>query len=128
MGATLDLLTLREHGLRVYVNRVLRRMFELKRDEVTGGSRKQHNEELHNLCSSQNMIRMIKSGRMRLEGHAARIGEKRNIYINICVIGGNVRRKEVIRKTKTRWADNIKKYLGEIGWGGVDRRTSGRLL
>jgi hypothetical protein len=57
---------------------VLKRIFEPKKDEVTGGWRKLHNEELHNLYSSPSKIRMIKSRRMRWEGHVARMGEKRN--------------------------------------------------
>jgi hypothetical protein len=69
-------LTLRdEHKLRVFENRVLR-IFGPKRDEVTGGWRKLHNEELHNLCSSPSIIRMIKSRRMRWAGHVARMGRK----------------------------------------------------
>jgi hypothetical protein len=58
----------------VFENRVLRRIFGLKRDEVTGGWRKLHNEELHNVYSSPNIIRMIKSRRMRWAGHVARMG------------------------------------------------------
>jgi hypothetical protein len=74
-------LTLREeHILRVFENRVLRRIFGPKRDEVTGNSRKLHNEELHNMYSSPSIIRMIKSMRMRWAGHIARMGEKRNLY------------------------------------------------
>jgi hypothetical protein len=62
-------LTLRqEHRLRVFENRVLKRIFGLKRDEVTGGWRKLHNEELHNLYSSPSIIKIIKSRRMRWEG------------------------------------------------------------
>jgi hypothetical protein len=57
---------------------VLRRIFGQKRDEVTGGWRKLHNEELHNLSSSPSIIRTIKSRRMRWAGHVARMGEKRN--------------------------------------------------
>jgi hypothetical protein len=74
-------LTLREeHRLRVFENRVLRRIFVPKRDEVTGGWRKLHNEELHNLYSLPSIIRVIKSRRMRWAGHVARMGKKRNAY------------------------------------------------
>jgi hypothetical protein len=69
-------LTVREkHKLRVFGNRVLRSIFEPKRDGVTGGWRKLHKEERHNLYSSPNIIRIIKSRRMRWTGHVARIGE-----------------------------------------------------
>jgi hypothetical protein len=71
---------LNEHRLRVFENRVLRRIFGPKRDEVTGSCRKLHNEELHNLYCSPNVIRMIKSRRMRWAGHVARMEEKRNAY------------------------------------------------
>jgi hypothetical protein len=74
-------LILREgHRLRVFENRVLRRIFGRKRDEVTGGWRKLHNEKLHNLYASPSIIRMIKSRRMRWAGHVARMREKRNAY------------------------------------------------
>jgi hypothetical protein len=66
--------------LRVIENRVLRRIFGPKGDEVTGGWRKLHNEELHNLYSSPSIIRVIKSRRMRWAGHAAQMGERRNAY------------------------------------------------
>jgi hypothetical protein len=72
-------LTLREeHRLRVFENRVLRRIFEPKRDEVTGEWRKLHNEEFHDLYSSPSIIRIIKAKRMRWAGHVTRMGEKRN--------------------------------------------------
>jgi hypothetical protein len=67
-----------EHRLRVFENKVLRRIFGPKRDEVTGGWRKQHNEELCDLHSSPSIIRIIKSRRMRWAGNVARFGEKRN--------------------------------------------------
>jgi hypothetical protein len=74
-------LTLREeHRLRVFENRVLRRIFGQKRDEVTGEWRKLHNEELRDLYSSPSIIRIIKSRRMRWAGHVARMGDKRNAY------------------------------------------------
>jgi hypothetical protein len=64
----------------VFENRVLRRIFGPKRDEVTGEWRKLHNKELHDLYSSPNIIGIIKSRRMRWAGHVARMGEKRNAY------------------------------------------------
>jgi hypothetical protein len=74
-------LTLREeHRLRVLENRVLRRIFGPKRDEVTGEWRKLHNEELRDFYSSPSIIRIIKSKRMRWASHVARMGEKRNAY------------------------------------------------
>jgi hypothetical protein len=65
-----------EHRLRVFENRVLRRIFGPKRDEVTGGWTKLHNEELHNLYSSPSIIRMFKSRKMRLARHVVRMGRK----------------------------------------------------
>jgi hypothetical protein len=74
-------LTLREeHRLRVFENKVLRRIFGPKRDEVTGGCRELHNEELRNLYPFPNIIRMLKSRRMRWAGHVARMEEKRNAH------------------------------------------------
>jgi hypothetical protein len=82
-----------ERRLRAFENRVLRRIFGPKRDEVTGDWRKLHNEELHNLYSSPHIIRRIKSSRMRWAGHVARMGEKRNAYK---LLGGS----QKDRKTK----------------------------
>jgi hypothetical protein len=62
--------------MRVFENRVLRRIFGPKRDEVTGGLGKLHNDEFHNVYSSQSIIRMIKSRRMRWAGHVARTGRR----------------------------------------------------
>jgi hypothetical protein len=74
-------LTLREENiLRVLENWVLRKIFGLKRDDAPGGWRKLHNEELHNFYSSANIIKMIKSRRMRVTGSIVRIGEKWNVY------------------------------------------------
>jgi len=69
-----------ERGLRVFENRVLRRMFGPKRDEVTREWRKLHNEELNDLYSSPNTFRVIKLRRMRFAGHVARMGERRGVY------------------------------------------------
>jgi hypothetical protein len=66
--------------LRMFENKVLRRIFGPKRDEVTGGWRKLHSKELRDLYSSPSIIRIIKSRRMRWAGHVARMGEKRNAY------------------------------------------------
>jgi hypothetical protein len=68
-----------EHGLKVFENKVMWRMFGTKRDKIMGGRRKMHNEELHNFYSLPNIIRM-KSMRMRWEGYLARMGEKMNAY------------------------------------------------
>jgi hypothetical protein len=74
-------LTLREeHRLRVFENRVLRRIFGLKRDEATGECRKLHNGELHDLYTLPSTIRLIKWRRMRLAGHVVQMGEKRNAF------------------------------------------------
>jgi hypothetical protein len=78
MGVKLGILQLREErGLKVFKNRVLRRIFGPKRDEVTGGWRKLHNEELHNLNSSSSTIRIIMPRRMRYAEHVARKGRRR---------------------------------------------------
>jgi hypothetical protein len=69
-----------EHRLRVFENRMLRRIFGPKRDEVTGEWRKLHNEELHDLYSSPSIIRIMKSRRIRWAGHVARKGKKRKAY------------------------------------------------
>jgi hypothetical protein len=95
----------------------LRRIFGPKRDEVTGGWRKLHNEELHNLYSSPSIIRMIKSGRMRWAGHVARMGEKKNAYR---MLVGNPEGKRPLGRPRCRWVDNIKMDLREMGWVDMD--------
>jgi hypothetical protein len=108
----------------VFENRVLRRIFGPKRDEVTGGWRKLHNEELHNLHSSPSVIRMIKSRRMRWAGHVARMGEKRYAYR---ILVGIPEGKRPLGKPRCRWVNNITMDLREIGWDGgrLDRSGSG---
>jgi hypothetical protein len=105
-----------EHRLRVFESRVLRRMFGPKRDEVMGGWRKLHKEELHDLYSSPSVIRIIKSRRMRWAGHVAQMGEK-NVYR---LLVGKPERKRSLGRRKPRWVDYIKIDLGEMGWGGQD--------
>jgi hypothetical protein len=87
-----------EHRLRVFENRLLRGIFERKRDKVTGGWRILQNEELHNLYSSPSIIRMIKSRRMRWVGHVARMG-RRGMHMEY--FGGKARKKETSGNTKT---------------------------
>jgi hypothetical protein len=101
----------------VFENRVLSRIFGPKRDEVTGDRRELHNEELHNLYSSPNIIRMIKSRRMRWAGHVARMGETRNVY---GILVGKLEGKGPLGRPRRTWVDNIKMDLREIGWDGMD--------
>jgi hypothetical protein len=111
-------LTLKEeHRLRVFENRLLRRIFGPKRDEVTGGWRKVHNEELHGLHSSPSIVRVIKARRMSWVGHVARMGEVRSSY-NILV--GRPEGRRPLGRPRRRWEDNIKMDLGEMGFGDVD--------
>jgi hypothetical protein len=111
-------LTLREeHRLRVFENRVLRRIFGPKRDEVTGESRSLHNQELNGLHSSPNVIRVIKSRRMRWAGHVTHVGEKREAYR---ILMGRPEGRIPLGRPSRRWEDNIKMDLQEVGWEGVD--------
>jgi len=99
-------LTLREERkLRVLENRVLRRMFGPRRDEVTGEWRRLHNEELNDLYSSPNIVRVIKSRRMRWAGHVARMGEERWVYR---VLVGKPEGKSPLGRPRRRWVDNIR--------------------
>jgi hypothetical protein len=101
----------------VFESRVLRRIFGPKRDRVTGGWRKLHNEELHNLYTSPIIIRIIKSRRMRWAGHLARMGEKRNVYR---LLVGKPEGKRPLGRPRHRWMYNIKMDLLEIGVNVVD--------
>jgi hypothetical protein len=98
-------------------NGVLRRIFGLKRDEVTGDWRRLHNEELRNSYSSPNIIRMIKSRRMRWIGHVARMVQNRNPYR---ILVGRQEGKRPLGRPRCRWVDNVKMDLREIGWSGAD--------
>jgi hypothetical protein len=101
-------LTLREeHRLRVFENRVLRRVFGPKRGEVTGEWRKLHNEELRDLYPSPSIIRIIKSRKIRWAGHVARIGDKRNAYR---LLVRKPQGKRPVGRPRRRWVDN--KFIG----------------
>jgi hypothetical protein len=108
-------LTLREeHRLRVFENRVLRRIFGPKRDEIIGSWRKLHNEELHNLYCSAKIIRMIKSRRMRSAWHVALMGRRGYAYM---ILVEKPEGKRPLGKPRRRWEDNIKWILEK--WDGV---------
>jgi len=105
-------LTLREErGLRVFENRVLRRIFGPKRDEVTGEWRNLHNEELNNLYSSPNIVWVIKSRRMRWAGHVVCMGEGRGVYR---VLVGKPEGRRPLGRPRRRWEDNIRMDLREV--------------
>jgi hypothetical protein len=112
-----------EHRLRVFENRVFRRIFRPKR-EVDGSWRKLHNDELHNLYSSPNILRVIKSRRLRWAGHVARMGERRGVYR---VLVGRPEGKRPLGRPRLRWEDNIKTDLREIEieGGKLDSAGSG---
>jgi hypothetical protein len=104
-----------EHRLRVFEKRVLR-IFGLKMEE-DGSWRKLQNDELHNLYSSPNIVRVTKSRRMRWAGHVARIGEGRGVYR---VLVWRPEGKRPLGRPRRRWEDNIKLDLREIGIDGVN--------
>jgi len=114
---TWSLTSREERRLRVLENRVLRRIFGAKRDEVTGEWRKLHNEELNDLYCSSNIVRVIKSRRMRWAGHVARMGERRGVYR---VLVGKPEGKRPLGRPRRKREDNIKMDLQEVGCGGKD--------
>jgi hypothetical protein len=97
--------------------RVLRRIFGPNRDDLTGGWRKLHNEELRGLYSSPSIIRVIKARRMRWSGHVARMGEVRGAYK---ILVGRPEGRRPLGRPRRRWEDNIKMDLREVGFGDVD--------
>jgi hypothetical protein len=98
--------------------RGLRRIFEPKREEVAGGWKRLHNEELHNLYASPDIIiRVIKSRRMRWAANVTRMAEMRNEYI--ILVGKPVENRR-LEKRRHRWEDNIRMDVKEIGWEVVD--------
>jgi hypothetical protein len=109
---TWSLILREEHILRVFEDRVLRRIFGPKVDEVKGKWRKLHNEELRDLYSSPSIIRMAKSRLMIWVGHIARMGEKRNAYR---LIVGKPEGKRPVGSPRRRWVDNIKMDLRDMG-------------
>jgi len=106
----------KERKLRVFEYMVLRRIFGPRRDEVTGEWRRLLNEELNNLYSSPNIVRVIKSRRMRWAGHVARMGEK-GVYR---VLLGKPEGRRPLGRPKRRWVDNISMDLQEVESGYMD--------
>ena len=108
-----------ESRFRVFENRMLRRVFGPRRNEVTEKCRKLHNEELNNLYCSPNTVRVIKSRRMRWTGHVTRMGVRRGV---VMVLAGKrpFGRPRHSGRPRHRWEDNIKMDLQEVGCGGMD--------
>ena len=106
-----------EHRLRLFENRVLRRIFGRKRDEVTGEWRKLHNEELNDLYSSPSIVRVMQSRRMRWVRHVARMVARRGAYR---VLAWKPEGKRLLGRPRRRWNDDIKIDLQEVGFEGMD--------
>jgi hypothetical protein len=105
-------LTLREkHRLRAFENRVLRRVFGRKREEMTGEWRKLQNEELSDLYSLPNILRVVKTRRMRWAGNVARMGEERGVYR---LLVGKPEGKRPLGRPRCRWEDNIRLIFRKI--------------
>jgi hypothetical protein len=122
-------LTMREERrLRVFENRVLRRVFGPKRDEVTGEWRKLNKEELNDLYSLPNILRVVKSRRMRCAGHVARMGEDIGV---LRVLVGKPEGKRPLGRPRRRWEGNVKMDLQEVvgvvgtGWSWLRIGTVG---
>ena len=109
---------------KVWSNRVMRRIFGPRKDEVTGEWGKLHNEKLNDLYCSPNIVLVIKSRRMRWVRHVVRMGERRGVYR---VLVGKPEEKNPLERPRHSWKDNIKMDLQEVGCGvyGLDRSGSG---
>jgi hypothetical protein len=103
-----------ERRLRVFENGVLRGIFGSNLDEVTGEWRKLHNEELNDLYSLSNIVRVVKSRRIKWAGHVARMGEERGVHR---VLVGKPEGKRPLGRPRRRWEDNIKMDVQEVGGG-----------
>jgi len=106
-----------ERRVRVVENRVLRIIFGPKRDEVKREWRKLHNEEINDLYSSPNIVRVIKSRRTRWAGHVRRLGERRGVYV---VLVEKPEGKNPLGRLRHIWEDNIKMDVQEVGCGSMD--------
>jgi len=106
-----------ERKLRAFENVVLRRIFGPRQDKVMGEWRRLHNEELYDLYSSPNIVRVMKSRRMRQAGHVARMGEERGVSR---VLVGKPEKKRPLGRSRHRWVDNIRMGLQEVGCGYMD--------
>jgi hypothetical protein len=106
-----------ESKLTVFENRMTRRIFGLKKDEVTREWRKQHNEELNDFYYPRNILRVIKSRRMRWARNVAHMGERRGVY---SVLVEKYEGKSLFGRPRHRWKDNGKMDLREMECGGID--------
>ena len=100
-----------EHKLRVFENKVLRKIFGAKKDEITEEWRKLHNAEVHAFYSSPNIIRSLKSRRLRWAGHVARMHRPYRVLV------GKPEGKRLLGRPRCRWEDNINMDLREVGCG-----------
>jgi len=106
-----------ERKLGVFESMVLRRIFGPRRDEVTGECRRLHNGKLNDLNPSPNIMRVIKSRRMRWAGHVARMGDERGVYR---VLVGKPEGRKPLGRPRCRWVENIRMDLQEVGCGYMD--------